>query len=382
MSGAADALVVGAGPAGAALAALLAGAGRSVVVLEREPGGRDTVCGGFLGEGALRGLEGLGVDPAALGALPLDRVRLAAGRGRAAEARLPFRAMSLSRRVLDAALQDRAMAAGAELRRGARAAALTREGGLWRARLAGGDTVTARAAFLATGKHDLRGWSRAAAAGSGLIGFRMAWRLTAVEAAALAGAVELHLFPGGYAGLEPVEGGRANLCLLVARDRLAAAGGGWESLLAALRRDAPALGARLDGARPCSDRPLSVAGLPFGFVHGRAAGAQAGETPWRLGDQAAVIPSFTGDGIGIALHSAQLAAACCLAGEDAATFHRRLAADAAGPVRRALALAGLMLRPGLQPALAAGARALPGLMRLCAARTRLLAGPATGLTRA
>jgi len=41
---------------------------------------------------------------------------------------------------------------------------------------------------------------------------------------------------------------------------------------------------------------------------------------WCIGDQAAVIPSFSGDGIAIALHSARLGAECYLAGKTSSEF--------------------------------------------------------------
>ena len=66
---------------------------------------------------------------------------------------------------------------------------------------------------------------------------------------------------------------------------------------------------------------------------------------FRIGDQAAVIPSFTGEGIALALHSGLAAAAAILAGEDAAAFQAALAppqrrADALGRARRLGAAAG------------------------------------------
>ncbi|MPY69215.1 MAG: NAD(P)-binding protein [Alphaproteobacteria bacterium] len=371
MTGPADALVIGGGPAGAAAAALLARAGRHVVLLERDTAPRDKVCGEFLSVEAVRYLTALGLDLRRLGAVPVDRVRLAGRSGRAAEARLPFAAMSLTRHALDAALLDLAAEAGAEIRRGVRVEALAPRDGLWHARPGGGEPVESRAAFLATGKHELRGWQRPPGGQNGLLGFKLHWRLAPAQDEALARSVEIALFPGGYAGLEPVEGGRANLCLLVEEPRFAAIGADWEALLAAIRAEAPLLDLRLGGATPCTLRPLAIGRLPFGHVQREAEGAAQ---PWRLGDQAAVAPSFTGDGVAIALHSAQLAAAAYLDGGAPAAFYRRLARDVAGPVRRALWLARLMVRAQAQSPLAVAARAAPALLRLCAAVTRLPAG--------
>lgn len=58
----ADVVVVGAGPAGAAAAITLAGAGRRVVLVDKATFPRDKVCGDGLTTGALRHLEDLGLD--------------------------------------------------------------------------------------------------------------------------------------------------------------------------------------------------------------------------------------------------------------------------------------------------------------------------------
>ena len=364
MKRAADALVVGGGPAGAALAAALAGAGRAVVLIEREAEARHKVCGEFLSREAIRYLAALDIDLEALHAVPIETVRLAVGE-RVIEARLPFRAMSLSRRVLDEALLRRAAAAGAEIRRGRPVRRLAEHGGAWRADLQDGAAVCAGAAFLATGKHELRGWQRPPGLQPDLVGFKQHWRLAPEQAAALDRSVELTLFAGGYLGLEPVEDGLANLCLLVRRDRLARLGRRWEPLLAAVRAEAPLLDRRLQGGRSCWDRPLAIGAIPFGHVWRGGAG------PWRLGDQAAVAPAFAGDGVSIALHSARLAAGIFLGGGTAADFHRRLAADLAGIVRPATRLARLLVRPAPQIAASAAAAALPRLMIWCINATRL-----------
>ncbi|MFJ5489439.1 FAD-dependent oxidoreductase, partial [Hansschlegelia beijingensis] len=82
---------------GAAFAAELARAGRDVVLVEREGGPHDKVCGEFLSGEALGYLAALGVDVGALGAVPVEIVRVSHGSVSAQRA-LPFRAASLSRR--------------------------------------------------------------------------------------------------------------------------------------------------------------------------------------------------------------------------------------------------------------------------------------------
>jgi flavin-dependent dehydrogenase len=355
-------LIVGGGLAGAGLAIPLAEAGWRVTLVEREPGPHDKVCGEFLSGEAGLYLRALGIDPAALGAVPIGRVRIV-GRGRDAVVDLPFAASSLSRRVLDEALLTRAVAAGVTLHRGRRVMALD-DGFI--ARLDDGTHLTAAQVALATGKHDLRGHRRPPGRQNDLVGFKRHFRLGPEQASALAGHVELMLFADGYAGLEPIEHGLANLCLVVRQSRLAALGGTWPALLGHVTAGVPLLGRRLAGAEGMGARALAISTIPYGYV---AAPAQPGL--WRLGDQAAVIPSFSGDGMSIALHSARLAADHLIAGRSSAAFQARLAADVGAQVRRATILSRALVHPSARIGLLLAARVLPGLMDLVARATRV-----------
>ncbi|GGF39312.1 FAD-dependent oxidoreductase [Aliidongia dinghuensis] len=361
-----DLLVVGGGPAGAALAIPLALAGRRVTLVERTSGPHDKVCGEFVSHEAIAYLAALGIEPAALGAVPIGRLRLA-GRRLSATVALPFAAMSLSRRVLDEVLLARAATAGVRVRRGRRVLALEPTATGFSARLDDGTALAARQAVLATGKHDLRGHPRAPGRQNDLVGFKSHFRLAPDEARALAGHVELALFADGYAGLEPIEHGLANLCLVVRRARLAALGGTWAAVLAHVTRAVPLFGRRLACATAIQARPLTVAAIPYGFVSSSA------DRPdlWRIGDQAAVIPSFSGDGLSMALHSARLAADHLLAGRSAAAFQTQLAAELGAQVGRATMLSRLLVDPRAQGGLLLAAHLVPGLMRLVARATRV-----------
>ncbi|HZL00976.1 MAG TPA: FAD-dependent monooxygenase [Caulobacteraceae bacterium] len=364
-----DMVIVGGGLAGGAAAALLARAGSRPLLLERESGPRDKICGEFLSTEAQAHLTALGLDLARLGGARVGSVRLVASE-RCAEARLPFTALGLTRRRLDEALLTHAQALGASVERGVTVRAVS-PGVVESSR----GSLEARTILLASGKHDVRGARRdTAGAIKGMVGFKSYFRLSPSMRAALGGFVEVVLFEGGYAGLQLVEGGVANLCLLVDHDRFDAAGRTWPGLLAELLRE-PHLTRRLADAEELSARPLTIADVPYGFIH------RHDDDPglFRLGDQAAVIPSFSGDGMSIALHSATLAARAIGEGADAGRYHATLRADIARPVRLATWLQRRIASwPGRRAIVFALGLAPGGLDRL-ASWTRV---PASALRRA
>ena len=106
--------------------------------------------------------------------------------------------------------------------------------------------------------------------------------------------------------------------------------------------------------------------MPYGYQ------APAGETPvYRIGDQAAVIPSFTGDGMAMALRSARAAADAILAGRTATRYHTDLANAFRAPMWRAHLVATLAATPMAQDFLVTISRAAPWLLGRIASGTRL-----------
>lgn len=345
------ALIVGGGPAGAAAAITLAAAGQRPVLIERTRGSHDLVCGGFLSADTLAVLAGLGIDALALGGRPIARLRVIAGDADVA-VELPFAAAGLSRRTLDAALLARAAALGAGIERGC--AVRSVEGRC--ATLADGGVIGAEALFLATGKHDLRGIVRRGPMGDDPpVGLRVS-----VAGPAVDGAIELFLFERGYAGMLRQEDGTVNLCLSVARSRLA---DGPDALLAALGREVPVLGDRL-GEVTAYGAWSSVARIPYGW---RA--MQSAPGLYRVGDQAAVIASVAGDGVAIALTSGRAAADALLGGDVA--FQQGFAQRSRRPLRIAGGLRWLAERPTLAALLLPLLGRHPGVLHAALRATRI-----------
>src|SRR5581483_1614395 len=196
-----ETLIIGGGPAGAACASHLAHAGREVMLIERTSAPHHKVCGEFISIETQAALARLGIDAAALGAAAIEDVSIYAGR-KSVRARIPFRALSLSRYRLDAALLSRAAESGAAIKRGVAVRRVARNGRGWQVRCDDGETIRCRNLVCATGKWGVRGMRDARDAS--LVGLKMHLRLSPAGARALTGRVELALLDGGYAGIELV----------------------------------------------------------------------------------------------------------------------------------------------------------------------------------
>lgn len=363
-----EVVIVGGGLAGAAAAAALATAREKVLLFERDAGPSDKICGEFLSAEAQRYLARIGLGLESLGGHLISRVRLVRGAAMA-EAALPFRGLGLSRRVLDEALLRHAAACGADVQRG-REVRLIDAPSQIEVDVDGVGRWQPGTLLLATGKHDVRGLRRALAQPpEDLIGFKTYFRLDASQTHALSGSVEVIVFAHGYAGLQLVEGGRANLCLLTDRTLFQQSGGTWEGLLSALMRESAHLRQRLQYATPLLARPLTIYRVPYGFVH--APRATDPQNVYRLGDQAAVIASFSGDGMAIALHSAALAVRSHRSGSGAQQYHDRMRADVAAQVRRASAMYRFGRSAAGRKMLIPLARLWPRGVQLAAASTRV-----------
>ena len=356
------ALIVGGGPAGAVTALLLARAGAPHLLIERNAETGDALCGGFLSWRTLEALGRLGIRRDALNRDEIRRLRLFAG-ARQAEAWLPRPALAVSRRRLDTLLLDHAITAGAAVERGVAVRAL--EGDYLR--LADDSEIAAGALFLATGKHDLRGLARGAERGEDpTLGLRVRLGPSGALDRMVGDTIELHLFDHGYAGIAQQEDGTVNLCMAVHRSRLSAAGSP-DQLLAALAIESPRLGERL--AHRASGAAIdAVANVPYGW---RAVNGTAGL--FRLGDQAACIPSLAGEGMGIAIESGTRAATDYLrhGPAGAITYQQRLARDLTAPFAIANRIRAAAERPAWASALTAAVRLAPQLAGIAARLTRI-----------
>ena len=275
----------------------------------------------------------LGVDLTEPGAHRVDRLRLFAG-NRRSETLLPRAAFGLSRRRFDTAMRAAAFAAGAVFEHAhvKSVQGLTVKGPPHH--------IEADALFFASGKSDIRGHSRPRRADDPAMGIRVRAASNPDLHATLAGAIELHLFEGGYAGIVLQEDGSANICLALRKSVLKQHSNP-SDLLERLASNSAAFADRYRHVR-ADARFDAVAAVPYGYV---ARGTDPGV--FRVGDQAACIPSLAGEGMGLALVSGMMAANCYLERGPAGAplYQDRFARAARRPVTAASALWHMSERP-------------------------------------
>jgi flavin-dependent dehydrogenase len=361
-----EAIVVGGGLAGSAFAIALARQGRPVVVLEKTTGAHHKVCGEFLSAEAQALLARLGLDVWQLGARPAGWLGLEFG-GRNERLKLPFRGAGLSRFLLDQALLDAAARAGAQVIRGATVTRLEYEQKSAVVRTATQQFAASRVA-LATGKHNLRGLPRPQAP---TVAFKMQLRVTPVVAAMLEDLVQLAMFRGGYAGVCLVEGGIATICWVIDRDVAGEAAVMWDAHAAFLAQRSQFFAKLLGGAMALWDKPVAVAAIPYGFLRREV----ISDAVYPLGDQLVVIPSYTGDGTSIALHTGMAAAHAVLDGRSAGEFQAKAIAKLKPQIAWAKVADVAFVNATAQRLTSAVARvapwAVPGIARFVVNRTRL-----------
>jgi menaquinone-9 beta-reductase len=360
-NGAIDAIVVGGGLAGTAFALELAGNGRRVALLERSQAGHHKVCGEFLSHETQAVLGSLGIDCMALGGTAIAKFRLIKGE-RQAMTTLPFLGAGLSRFRLDEALLAAAERAGVMVVRGVRVTGLEQgEGDV----IVRSDARTWRApiAALATGKQSVRGLERPAGR---MVGFKLHLQSRAAVDA-LAGVVQLVFFRGGYVGACLVEDGTLSVGWVMEDRMVRAVGGDWSAQRTHLAHQSSWIADLLAGARPLFPKPIATAAIPYGYLRSQAIAS----TVYPIGDQLAVVPSFTGDGMAIALCSGLAAARAVLDRKPAPIFQREFVARLRGQFRIAGALGRVLETPATCTIAVAAVRMIPSLATKMAVATRL-----------
>lgn len=313
-----DAVVVGAGPAGAVTATLLARAGASVLLLDRARFPRDKPCSEYLSPETTRVLERLGdgvleeVERSAPARLVGMKVvapdgtvalgRFAAGHGHAPPRPYGF---ALPRTVFDTILLRAAERAGAVVREGVAVEDLLYEegavGGVTTRELGNGARDTARSRVV-VGADGLRsvvarrlGYRRAGPPR------RVALSAHVADALDIGDVGEMHVGRSGYIGLGPIGNGITTVALVVPAARATGPEGALRNQFFETLEEFPGVAGRFRADRVT--RPVLVTGP---FAQWTRAAYSAGAL--LVGDAADFFDPFTGQGIYSAMRGAELAA--------------------------------------------------------------------------
>jgi len=306
-----DVAIIGAGPAGSSAAIALAREGYSVALLDKEQFPREKLCGDFLNPISWPLLRELEVEREIL-ARSHEKVttfRFSSFFGEEVEVPLPTSkdgtifGLGLRRFDLDHLLASKAKSAGARDFQSSKLKELRRESGSWLLRLDRARVVQELRATVLIGADGRNSWvghhlgmTSSAAMQERAIGFQL--RLKSSNPAS--GKVEIHLFPGGYAGVVGLGDNALNLCLAVDKvqlqhhrsfDRLLQFGLSSNPRLETILRHSELAG-----------EARSV--YPVYFPPRRS----YGDRVLLVGDAARVNEPVTGEGIYFALKSGQLAA--------------------------------------------------------------------------
>jgi menaquinone-9 beta-reductase len=305
-----DVVIAGGGPAGALTALLLARAGARVRVFERATFPRHKLCGDTLNPGAVAVLtRHLDLAPLLAQSDPIDGMLLTGPGAVRVQARYPngLTGRAVTRRVLDHWLLSQAASAGARIDEGARVMGVTADAGavdgVMVQRRDGPAIERAQMVIAADGRRS------SLAFGRGLCrqpARPRRWAIGAyfTDVEGLTRSGEMHVRDGHYIGVAPVPGGLVNVCLVLPHRPGTGMSMSPRDLMGRVFADAE-LAPRFSRAR-LVDSPVMLG--PMAVDSGAA-----GEPGLLLaGDAAGFIDPMTGDGLRLALASAELAAGVAL----------------------------------------------------------------------
>jgi flavin-dependent dehydrogenase len=299
-----NAIIIGAGPAGSLSALLLARAGWHVTVLEQHAFPRDKVCGECLSSRGIDVLKRNHLYEALQESRPVElpHVSLHGIDGRTVSMKFPRPMLGISRQLFDGFLLDAACRAGAIVRHRVRCEGVeptdrpeVRVRDLVKNQV---ETLSASHVILADGKGSLLG---SAPRPTGDFGIKS--HFTTIDGPR--NAIEMFGCADCYGGIAPIENDRWNVSFTVSKAQLATVGNRLDDLFGQFTAQNPTLLRRMKTAKRVS--PWIASPVPrFGTQRNVSSSIH------RVGNGSAAMEPICGEGMGVALQSAELAVAALL----------------------------------------------------------------------
>jgi flavin-dependent dehydrogenase len=292
-----EVLIIGGGLAGLCAAIHLSKAGFEVILIEKNSYPKHKVCGEYVSNEVLPYLEFLGIDVFAEGAKRISKFELTTTNNKTISANLPLGGFGMSRYCLDAILAEKAQENGTRIVQDT-VTDIQFEANNFSVATKTGNTYRSKISIAAFGKRsnlDVTMNREFIQKKSPYLGVK-----THIKAEFPEDLVALHNFKGGYCGLSKVESNAINLCYITTfkafkkhKDI--------ESFQEEVLFKNKALKHIFENSRPVFDVPLTISQISFETK------SPVENHILMCGDSAGMIHPLCGNGMGMAIRSAQLA---------------------------------------------------------------------------
>ncbi|MGB0931635.1 MAG: NAD(P)/FAD-dependent oxidoreductase [Chitinophagales bacterium] len=292
-----DVLIIGGGLAGLTSAIHLSQAGLKVVLIEKKDYPRNKVCGEYISNEVLAYLQSLGVNPFELNSKKITHFQLSASSGKFIQEPLDLGGFSVRRYTLDNHLYQHALKSGVEVLLNTTIQNIEFKNDFFEASSNKSEIFKAKVVIAAHGKRSSidktlnRPFFQDRAY---YIGVKQYFQMPFPD-----NLVALHNFEGGYCGVSKVENDWVNVAYLTTKQSLQKYG-----TIETLQQNAlgknPFLKEIFEKGKPIFDKPLVISNVSF------QSKKRVCNRILMCGDAAGMISPLCGNGMAMAIHSANI----------------------------------------------------------------------------